>query len=219
MTGRVAHVLQVDKATLWRYDNTRQALTPLLPAFGFLDEHLRAIEVEVEEGEWAHDLLFHDATIRSNNVPQERDGALYKQLRDWNITSVLAVPLIAHGQPVGIFCAYDKQENAHFTDEDEQVLRTFAGQAAFALHSAHQYARAHSRSEQLATLARLTQVINSSLELETIVPAFLQEARSLVPHTRARLAPLPASDNMGKLEPGVSRGGRNGNRSAAPPAR
>ena len=112
MTGRVAHVLQVDKATLWRYDDTRQALIPLLPAFGFLDEHLRAIEVEVEKGEWAHDLLFHDATIRSNNVPQERDGALYKQLRDWNIASILAVPLIAHGQPVGIFCAYDKQENA-----------------------------------------------------------------------------------------------------------
>ena len=79
MTGRVAQVLQVDRASLWRYDDKRQALTPLLPAFGFRDEHLRAIEVAVSEGEWAHELLFHDATIRSNNVLIESDGALYKQ--------------------------------------------------------------------------------------------------------------------------------------------
>ncbi len=138
-------------------------------------------------------------------LSREQDGdALNIQLRDWHVDSALIVPLIAHNQPVGLLCAYDKQndappnnsnkgaqERASFHEEDAQLMRTFATQAAFVLHSARQYARAHDRGEHLAALARLTQVVNSSLELSAIVPAFLKEAQALVPYGRARLALLP----------------------------
>ena len=237
LTHHVARVLQASRVVLWSYDSARCLLSPLLPSWGFADAQLASAAVAVAPGEWTHDLLFLNATIRSSDVASESDGALYEQLRAWNVGSVLAVPLIAHGQPVGILCACDKQEETSavtaparentpgqdtstqdsgqdistqeagqkkpvaaeaakstriaFTDEDVRVLRTFAGQAAFVLHSAQQYANARARSEELAALARLTRVLVNSLELEAIVPAFLGEVRALIPYGRARIALLP----------------------------
>lgn len=199
LTRRVARVLQVERVALWSYDIGQRLLTPLQPAFGFANAMQEGVQLRVQTGEWAHELLFHNMTVRSNDFTENNEPqyeTLYAQLRDWNITSVLAVPLIAHGRPIGILCAYNKQENAEFTEEDVRLLRTFAGQAAFALHSAQQYARARTRSEHLAVLARLTQVVNSSLDLETLVPVFLQEARGLVPYRQVRLALRPVQRRM-----------------------
>lgn len=202
LTERAGHVLQAKRVEMWSYDSAHNTLYPLRPAFGFTSE--TPAPLPVREGEWPHDLLFNNATLCRNAIAQQGGDALNIQLRAWHADSALLVPLIAHNHPVGLLCAYDKrtdapdtgenknvEERASFHEEDAQLMRTFATQAAFVLHSARQYARAHDRGEQLSALARLTQVINSSLELSAIVPAFLQEAQALVPYGRARLALLP----------------------------
>ena len=202
MTERAGHVLQAKRVEMWSYDAARNTLYPLRPAFGFTSE--MPAPLPAREGEWTHDLLFNNATFCRNTVAPQGGDALNIQLRDWRMDSALIVPLIAHNQPLGLLCAYDKQTDtprnhsikgaerrASFHEEDAQLMRTFATQAAFVLHGARQYARAHDRGEHLAALARLTQVVNSSLELSAIVPAFLKEAQALVPYGRARLALLP----------------------------
>ena len=199
LTERVGRVLQAKRVELWNYDAAHHLLHPLRPAFGFTSEVPAALSAR--EGEWPHDLLFNNAALCRNAIAQQGGDALNTQLRAWNVDSALIVPLIAHNQPFGLLCAYDKrtivsgqqgEERASFHEEDAQLMRTFATQAAFVLHSARQYARARDRGEQLAAIARLTQVINSSLDLSHIVPAFLREAQTLVPYYRARLALIPA---------------------------
>ena len=198
LTERVGRVLQARRVEMWSYDTAQSMLYPLRPAFGFGSE--MPLSLTVREGEWPHELLFSNVTFCCNELNHVDGDALSTQLREWQVESALLVPLIAHNQPVGLLCAYDKwadplgknnEERALFQEEDAQLLRTFATQAAFVLHSARQYARAYDRGEQLTALARLTQVINSSLELSSIVPTFLREARNLVPYGRARLALLP----------------------------
>ena len=48
--------------------------------------------------------------------------------------TALLVPMLYRGQPVGVLAAFDRGESAEvFTDEDEQMLRTFAASAATAV--------------------------------------------------------------------------------------
>lgn len=205
LTERVGRVLQAKRVEMWRYDAAHNRLHPLRPAFGFTSEPPAPLPVRA--GTWAHNLLFQNTMVCRNeiaphneNEEENEEDALNAQLRAWQVNNALIVPLIAHNQPVGLLCAYDKRteaqgsrpdERASFHEEDAQLLRTFATQAAFVLHSARQYAHARDRGEQLASLARLTQVVNSSLDLTQIVPAFLREARALIPYQRARLALVP----------------------------
>ncbi len=59
-----------------------------------------------------------------------------------NLRSLLAVPLLARGRPIGVLMVFSGQPGA-FTDEDLSVLQTFAAQAALAIDTARLYSREH----------------------------------------------------------------------------
>jgi len=59
-----------------------------------------------------------------------------------DLGSLIAVPMLARGRSVGVLMVFSSQRGA-FSDEELNVLRTFASQAALALDTARLYSREH----------------------------------------------------------------------------
>jgi serine phosphatase RsbU (regulator of sigma subunit) len=58
------------------------------------------------------------------------------------LRSLLAVPLLARGRSTGVLTVFDHSTNA-FTEEDKELLLTFASQAALAIDTASLYGKEH----------------------------------------------------------------------------
>ena len=129
---------------------------------------------------------------KEENPDLAQNDVFIETLRALGATDALVVPLRAHGKPVGVLCAANKQAGAPFSDDDTRLLQTFAGQAAFVLNSAALYTRTLARSEQLAVLANITSGVNRSLELSESLSAFWEELARLLPFREAFLALVPA---------------------------
>ena len=81
------------------------------------------------------------------NDPRHFQG-VDKQL-DFQSRSLLGVPLMLRGRPIGVLEALNKRDNAAFTDEDGQLLMTLAAQAAVAINNARLVTTLQRTYEQL----------------------------------------------------------------------
>ncbi len=146
LTEEVARLFGAEKCLLWLCAPDNKSLEPQFPAFGFSVEELRGVRLELTPGGWAYSVLHDDVpAVGAPASAGEKEVAQRLGLR-----SALAVRLAASGKLLGVLAVYNKQDGSPFTDEEAQLLRTFAGQAAFAIHSAQLYGEANRRANLLA---------------------------------------------------------------------
>ncbi len=69
--------------------------------------------------------------------------------------SILAVPLLIKGQPVGVLEAVNKANRAHYTGEDVTILETLASQSALVMHNAALQERAERICDEIARLDQM----------------------------------------------------------------
>jgi signal transduction histidine kinase len=79
----------------------------------------------------------------------------FDELNGFVARSVLVVPLALHGRPTGAFVAFNKADNAHFTEEDILVLETLASLAATAMQNNLFDNNARSSQNEMRDLDRL----------------------------------------------------------------
>jgi len=96
--------------------------------------------------------------------------------------SVLAVPLIANQQTLGVLEILNKKGRGIFTEEDANLLTTFAGQAAVAIDNARLFQmtdkQLSERVAELETLERIDVELNRSLDIHTVAERTLRWAIS-----------------------------------------
>ncbi|HEY7493489.1 MAG TPA: GAF domain-containing protein, partial [Candidatus Tectomicrobia bacterium] len=92
------------------------------------------------------------------------------------IRAVLAQPLLSAGKLLGVLTVTRIHVAAPFTEEDLELLETFAGQATIALENARLYAQerhardtAEERAQQLAILMAISSALGAQLQLEDIL--------------------------------------------------
>jgi signal transduction histidine kinase/CRP-like cAMP-binding protein len=96
--------------------------------------------------------------------------------------SVLGVPLLHEGHPVGVI-AIHRTEVQPFTYKEIEVLTSFADQAVVAIEKIRLFRELHSRTEELAqsveemeVLSQTTQAVNSSLNRNRVLSAIAEQA-------------------------------------------
>jgi GAF domain-containing protein len=105
--------------------------------------------------------------------------------------AALSVPILIKGEAYGALAVYwwDRHEPER---SEIELLAALAGQAAIALDNARLYQAAANRGRRLATLARLTETLTSTLSLEEVLGRVAQSAVDLFGSSLARLWLLDA---------------------------
>jgi two-component system, NtrC family, sensor histidine kinase KinB len=98
---------------------------------------------------------------------------------DFRARAVLYVPLIAHGQNIGVLCVGNDNAPRAFSERDELLLSALSDYVAVAVANAQTYQRTDealaSRAEELKTLLNITRTITSSLDLDEVAQLTIQQ--------------------------------------------
>ncbi len=94
--------------------------------------------------------------------------------------SILAVPLIAKEQTIGVLEVLNKRDHTPFTQEDINLGVTFASQAAIAIENARLFqmtgSQLNKRLEELETLERIDFELNRTLDLRRVAEITIRSA-------------------------------------------
>jgi signal transduction histidine kinase len=120
----------------------------------------------------------------------------------FHTTSVLAAPLSAQNRVIGVLEVLNKKNGLGFTDEDIELLSTFAGQAAIAIENARLFRltdeQLSARLTELETLERIDVELNRSLDVTKVAEIAVRYALANSPATAGALGLV--SDDPPRLE-------------------
>jgi PAS domain S-box-containing protein len=169
-----------------------------------LDERERpALALDLQEGKFRQtDLNLARATLLEGLagwVLKNQEAALvgdvnsdprWTQIQDesWtlDINSVLCVPLHRHRRVVGILTSTHSQAK-QFDEDDLQMLRFIADQAAVAVENARLFAAEEQRRDLANTLGGIARTLTATLELDAVLPLILEYLGSVIPYDSASI--------------------------------
>jgi RND family efflux transporter MFP subunit len=124
------------------------------------------------------------------------------------VRSMLAVPLVENGSPLGAIVAVNKRgRHPEFTAADEELLVDVARQAVAALRNARQY-EAEKKVQELDALLAVSREITSTLDLDKVMRAIVNATSALIRYDRCAIAIL----QRGKMRIGAVSGAVEVNR-------
>jgi signal transduction histidine kinase/DNA-binding response OmpR family regulator len=113
------------------------------------------------------------------------DRSILKAVQTANLRSVISVPMLRDGRPVGAISVARSLAEA-FTDAQIELLKTFADQALIAIENVQLFQELQARTSELARsvqdlqgLAEVSQVIGANLDLETVLATIVTHAVQL----------------------------------------
>ena len=115
------------------------------------------------------------------------------------MSSFLGVPILLRGAAFGNLYLTEKQGAGEFTEEDEEILRLLAAQAAVAIENARLYESARQWSRQLESLNEVSEALGSEAELSHLFELAASRLRDLL-DARLVLIVLPAGGDRLTVE-------------------
>ncbi|MCU0498410.1 MAG: GAF domain-containing protein [Anaerolineae bacterium] len=111
------------------------------------------------------------AIVDNTESDQRWQGEITKNDK-FRTQSILAVPLIAKDQIIGVLEVLNKRDGTPFVREEVELLSTFAGQAAIAIENARLFQTTESqlnkRLQELETLERIDFELNRTLDITRV---------------------------------------------------
>jgi two-component system, NarL family, sensor histidine kinase DevS len=113
--------------------------------------------------------------------------------------SFLGVPILLRGAAYGNLYLTEKAGGADFTQEDEEIVRLLASQAAVAVENARLYESATRWSQQLESLVEVGAALARETELSSLLGLITQRLRELI-GARLVLIALPTDDRALRVD-------------------
>lgn len=98
------------------------------------------------------------------------DQGPQKVKTEYFVNSLLYVPILLKGTPIGVLGVNNKTKQDVFDDNQQELLMNLASYAAIAIENARIHEESLQRSRELETLVEVSQILNASLSLEEILP-------------------------------------------------
>ena len=123
-----------------------------------------------------------------SQIPDVQAEPAYAGLNLAQVTayrSIVAVPLLREGSPIGTI-AVARADAGPFPERQIALLQTFADQAVIAIENVRLFDEVQARTDELAhsvdglrALGEVTQAVNSTLDLETVLSTIVAKAAQL----------------------------------------
>lgn len=150
----------------------------------------------------------------SGQVAAERSGRYVNGYRQWHgaspqvlgrtpTTAYLAEPLLLREVLLGVI-GIAREDGRDFTDEDQEMLRLFAAQAAIAIGNARMYRETVRHGEQLDALLRSLRNILEGPDFQSTLDRLLLEASQITGSFNVRILLLDREQQL--LRPAALRG-------------
>jgi PAS domain S-box-containing protein len=153
------------------------------------------ISAEVREFIEQHPLGRSSSTVvgramlegRTVHIPDVREdpGYTYGGMDLARIRSILGVPMMREGVPIGVFSIW-RWEPLPFTDKQIELVTTFADQGAIAIENVRLFSELEARTQELTrsvgelrALNEVSQAVGSTLDLETVLATIVSRAVQL----------------------------------------
>ncbi|HSB80303.1 MAG TPA: GAF domain-containing protein [Candidatus Methylomirabilis sp.] len=170
--------------TIYLWDEAQQVLHP---------------RVWASHGEWMREGRVEMGEGLAGLVAERQEGLIVNDYRTWpharpfilnqtNITAVVAEPLLYRDRLLGVIAVDDQGTGRRFTEQDRELLRLFAIQAAVAIENARLFAATEQRAAQLKTLRDIGQAIAARLELPEVLNAVVSGTMELLGSPHAQIA-------------------------------
>jgi len=101
-----------------------------------------------------------------------------------NIRSELCVPITTDERTIGVINAESRQLD-FFSDDDERLLLTIAGQMAIAIERIRLFNLERKRRQEAETLRQATAALSTSLDLDHVLESILTSLKQVVPYDSA----------------------------------
>ncbi len=116
-----------------------------------------------------------------NDVAEDpRWNVSFDQETDFRTRDILCVPMVTRDTVVGVIELVNKKDGLRFTEDDRDLLLSFAAQSAIAIENAQRFTRTDralaERVQELQALQMFDQDLQTSLELERVLNIFLTHA-------------------------------------------
>ncbi|MBI2218881.1 MAG: GAF domain-containing protein [Candidatus Rokubacteria bacterium] len=135
-------------------------------------------------------IAVHDLSSDDRQLPEHKRGALAAGVR-----SFLGVPLRLENRLIGVLSLWTKRQR-RFSDDETQIVFTFANQAAIAIENARLYQDLATKNSHLEHLFETARQAAVSLSLSEILGSLARAAAGLASHDAASIRLLDPSGTL-----------------------
>ena len=133
----------------------------------------------------ANKTVVHAADMRAEKAYADRDPYIVAGVELGGVRTVLMVPMLKDNELIGAFSVY-RQEVRPFTDKQIALVTSFAAQAVIAIENTRLLSELRQRTDELGrsvgelrALGEVSQAVNSTLDLETVLSTIVAKAVQL----------------------------------------
>jgi signal transduction histidine kinase/CheY-like chemotaxis protein len=127
--------------------------------------------------------VVHTADYADDLAYKQREPAAVRTVELAGVRTILGVPMLKEQELIGAIHIY-RQEVRPFTDKQTELVKNFAAQAVIAIENARLLNELARSVEELRALGDVTQAVNSTIDLETVLTTIVAKATQLS-HTEA----------------------------------
>jgi len=185
LTESVARLCEADMAAITRQKGTVHYWATSYGLPPELSEYLKSIPLEPGRGSVVGRTQLEGKTVHIRDVLADPEYTALEFQRRAGFRTVLGVPLLREGSPIGVIVLL-RSEVRPFTDKQIELMTTFADQAVIAIENVRLFEDVQTRTrelsqsvEELGALGEVSQAINSTLDVETVLTTIVAKAVQL----------------------------------------
>jgi signal transduction histidine kinase len=182
LVGTAARLCKADFATIYQLIDCAYVPVAVKQANPEFMEILSRQRLEPSRGSLVGRVALEGRTVQIPDVLADPDYTLWDAQKAGRFRAVLGVPLMRDGAVIGVF-SLNRTAPEPFTEKQIELVTTFADQAVIAIENVRLFEEVQARTkeltrsvEELRGLMGVTQTVNSTLDLATVLPTILQNA-------------------------------------------
>ena len=185
MSNRAALLCDADRAIIFKRDNAVFRLAAGYKTSREFEEFTSQNPIVPGRGTITGRAVLESKTVHIPDVLADREytGTGYQTRGEYR--SSLAVPLLREGETIGVFTLM-RLAVRPYTEKQIELVTTFADQAVIAIENVRLFEEVQARTNELAqsvgelrALGEVTQAVNSTVDLETVLTTIVAKATQL----------------------------------------